>query len=154
MKSRRGPFEKYLLLGVQINLTHVSLCRQVVWLCGKGHWSRYGECLSRICRIWHPAALQQSHQGDSGSCIQAINMQTQRRRDTSSRLLLTLCLTLCSSTNNLSSMVVTGSVATALEKTGQVCVSAELQGKPDLGSGVWSDDKNHIKRYMSDYGKN
>lgn len=33
-------------------------------------------------------------------------------------------------------MVVTGSVATALEKTGQVCVSAELQGKPDLGSGV------------------
>lgn len=51
-------------------------------------------------------------------------------------------------------MVVTGSVATALEKTGQVCVSAELQGKPDLGSGVWSDNKNHIKRYMSDYGKN
>lgn len=51
-------------------------------------------------------------------------------------------------------MVVTGSVATALEKTGQVCVSAELQGKPDLGSGVWSDNKNHIKRYKSDYGKN
>lgn len=51
-------------------------------------------------------------------------------------------------------MVVTGSVATALEKTRQVCVSAELQGKPDLGSGVWSDNKNHIKRYMSDYGKN
>lgn len=50
-------------------------------------------------------------------------------------------------------MVVTGSVGTALEKTGQVCVSVKLQRKPDLGSGIWSDDKNHIKRYMSDYGK-
>lgn len=48
---------------------------QDVWLRGQGCGGRHGECLPCICRIWSPAALQQSDRGCSGGHKQNTNTQ-------------------------------------------------------------------------------